>query len=196
VDYSTNEDQERQWILSAKRGDREAFDGLIDLHGRSVLRYLQNMCSCQADAEDLAQETLYQAFRRISTFQEGTNFRSWLLTIAYHGWVHSRRRKRASERTSDVLDRVADDQVQPDEVAGGETVEAIQKCLARLPEDQRTVALLRFGEGLSHAEIAEITKADPTTVRWRLFRARQTLRRVLAAWLPDSRHVKAKQVRE
>lgn len=190
MDYSTHDDQERQWILSARGGDREAFDALIDLHGRSVLRYLQNMCQCQADAEDLAQETLYQAYRRLNTFQEGTNFRSWLLTIAYHGWVHSKRRKRASERTSDTLDRVAHEQPQSDDVTGGETVEAIQKCLARLPEEQRTVALLRFGEGMSHAEIAEITKADPTTVRWRLFRARQTLRRVLAAWLPESKQVR------
>ncbi len=184
------DDQERQWIQSAKRGDRGAFDSLIDVHGRSVLRYLQHMCSSQADAEDLAQETLYQGFRRLSTFQEGTNFRSWLLTIAYHNWVHSKRRRQASEQTSAAMDSIPAPVHETSPVQSSETMEAIAASLARLPEEQRTVALLRFGEGLSHSEIAKITKADPATVRWRLFRARQTLRRVLASWLPGAKQVK------
>jgi RNA polymerase sigma-70 factor (ECF subfamily) len=190
VDNSTPEGDEREWILSAKLGDRVAFDSLVELHGRAVLRYLRHMCSSEADAEDLTQEVLFQAYRRLSTFQDGTHFRSWLLTIAYHTWVHSKRRRSASEQPSDTLDTLAatpDADAAPDQ---GEAGEAIQASLGRLPEDQRTVVLLRFGEGLSHAEIAKITKADPATVRWRLFKARQTLRRVLASWAPGSRVTK------
>ena len=163
MDNSTSDNRESQWIQSAKQGDREAFDALIELHGRSVLRYLQHMCASRADAEDLAQDALYQAYRRLSTFQEGTNFRSWLLTIAYHNWVHSRRSKQSAELPSATLDRVAAPEATTGPTDGGEAVEAIQACLARLPEDQRTVALLRFGEGLSHVEIAKITKADPAS---------------------------------
>ena len=107
---------------------------------------------------------LYQAYRRLSTFQEGTNFRSWLLTIAYHTWVHSKRRKSALEQPSATLDTVS---APAESDAGGneDANEAIQASLKRLPEDQRTVVVLRFGEGMSHAEIAKITKADPATVR-------------------------------
>ncbi len=169
-----------------KQGDRDAFDSLIEVYGRVVLRYLKHMCGSDVDAEDLAQETLYQAYRRLSTFQEDTNFRSWLLTIAYHTWVHSKRRKSATEQPSATLDTISAPAA-PDVGGNAEANEAIQASLARLPEDQRTVVLLRFGEGLSHAEIAEITKADPATVRWRLYRARQTLRRILAAWAPGAK---------
>ena len=186
MDNSTSGEKERLWIQAAKQGDREAFDALIEVYGRAVLRYLRHMCGSEMDAEDLAQDVLYQAYRRLSTFQEGTNFRSWLLTIAYHTWVHSKRRKSATEQPSATLDTISAPAAAE---AGGnaEANEAIQASLARLPEDQRTVVLLRFGEGLSHAEIAEITKADPATVRWRLFRARQTLRRILAAWAPEAK---------
>ena len=191
MDNSTTDVQERQWIQSARQGEREAFDSLIELHGRSVLRYLRHMCNSEADAEDLAQDVLYQAFRRLSTFQDGTNFRSWLMTIAYHTWVHSKRRKSASELPSETLDTLAAapnrGQAQAEGAENTEAGEAIQASLSRLSEDQRTVVLLRFGEGLSHAEIAKITKADPATVRWRLFKARQTLRRVLASWAPGMR---------
>ena len=185
-----DDEREQQWVQSAKSGDRSAFDALIDVHGRSVLRYLQHICGSQADAEDLAQETLYQAYRRLSTFQDGTNFRSWLLTIAYHNWVHTKRKRQSTEQTTAALDSMPAPAQESSLAQNSETYEAIHACLARLPEEQRTVALLRFGDGLSHAEIAKITQADPATVRWRLFRARQTLRRVLASWLPGSKQVK------
>jgi RNA polymerase sigma-70 factor (ECF subfamily) len=183
--------QEAEWIRAAKEGDREAFDALVELHGRCVLRYLRNMCTTMADAEDLAQDVLYQAYRRLSTFRDGSNFRSWLLTIAYHAWVHSKRRKRATEKPTEMLENVA---APAGDTGPGELSEALQACLSQLPEDQRTVVMLRFGEGLSHANIAKITKADPSTVRWRLFRARQTLRKVLAAWVPKKQGVKTDDV--
>src|SRR5579862_3362173 len=127
-----------------------AFDSLIELHGRSVLRYMKHMCNSEVDAEDLTQDVLFQAYRRLSTFQNGTNFRSWLLTIAYHTWVHSKRRQSATEQTSDTLDTLA---AAPGTGGPAESGEAIQASLARLPEDQRMVVSLRFGEGLSHAEM-------------------------------------------
>lgn len=181
-DASSTADREAEWIRSAKNGNREAFDALIEVHGRCVLRYLRNMCVTMADAEDLAQDVLYQAYRRLSTFREGSNFRSWLLTIAYHAWVHSKRRKRSTERPSEMLENVA--APPQDNSDASELSDELQTCLMQLPEDQRTVVMLRFGEGLSHANIAKITKSDPSTVRWRLFRARQTLRKVLSAWVP------------
>lgn len=86
--------REDEWVRAAQAGSRDAFDALVELHGRTVLRYLEGMCGRSGEAEDLAQEALFQAFRRIGTFTLGTDFRAWLLTIAYHAWVHAVRRKR------------------------------------------------------------------------------------------------------
>jgi RNA polymerase sigma-70 factor (ECF subfamily) len=169
-------------VRAAQAGSREAFDALVELHGHAVLRYLEGMSRPSGEAEDLAQETLFQAFRRIGTFTLGTDFRAWLLTIAYHAWVHAVRRKRlAVAQDQAVLSSVP---APAAEGNAGELEGAVRQVLASLPDDQRTVAMLRFGSGLSHTEIAEITGVEPATVRWRLFRARQVLRKALKTWLP------------
>jgi RNA polymerase sigma-70 factor (ECF subfamily) len=140
------------------------------------------MCGRGGEGEDLAQETLLQAFRRIGTFATGTDFRAWLLTIAYHTWVHSARKKKP---VVGVLQEGLAEIPAPDPPASGTDLEAaVRSVLGTLPEDQRTVVLLRFGEGLSHAEIASLTGAQASTVRWRLFRARQVLQKALKAWRP------------
>ena len=176
--------REDGWVRAAKTGDRAAFDALVEAHGRAVLRYLEGMTGPAGDAEDLAQEALFQAFRRIGTFTTGTGFRAWLLTIAYHAWVHSVRKKKVATQDQAVLATIA----APDAPkTDAELREAVRGGLADLPEDQRAVVLLRFGEGLSHAEIATITGAEVATVRWRLFRARHVLRKALKAWLPAPR---------
>jgi len=151
------------------------------MHGRAVLGFLEGM-SGPVDAEDLAQETLLQAFRRIGTFATGTDFRAWLLTIAYHARVHALRRKRALvAQDFAVLASVP----APAAATEGTGLEAaVRSGLAALPEDQKTVVLLRLGQGLSHAEIARITGTEEATVRWRLFRARRVLQKLLKEWAP------------
>ena len=180
--------REDAWVHAAKAGSREAFDALVELHGRAVLRYLAGMCGPAVEAEDLAQEALFQAFRRLGTFATGTGFRAWLLTIAYHTWVHAvRKKKLVASADQSVLASLAAAQAESD----GELEAAIRAAVATLPEEQRTVVLLRFGQGLSHAEIARITGAEEATVRWRLFRARQVLRKALRLWAPDTKETKA-----
>lgn len=177
--------QENEWVRAAKAGSREAFDALVELHGRAVLRYLEGMSGAGGDAEDLAQDVLLQAFRRLGTFTTGTDLRAWLLTIAYHAWVHAVRRKRVvTAHDQALLGSVPAAGTASD---AGELGAAVRAGIAALPEDQRTVVLLRFGEGLSHAQIAAITGAEEPTVRWRLFRARRTLQKVLKAWAPVDR---------
>ena len=71
---------------------------------------------------------------------------------------------------------------------GGTGLEAaVLAALGTLPEDQKNVVLLRFGQGLSHAEIAHITETAEATVRWRLFRARRALQQLLKEWAPGAK---------
>jgi RNA polymerase sigma-70 factor, ECF subfamily len=167
-------------VRAVKAGDRDAFDTLVERYGRHVLRYLESLCRGSVEADDLAQEVLLQAYRKIGTFNEDTDFRAWLLTIAYHAWVHWLRKKRPVTTDPEDLKHVA----AAVEATGDDELAAdVRKSIEALPDDQRAVVALRFGEGLSHAEIAEITKSEVATVRWRLFKARQTLQRVLRKWV-------------
>ncbi len=173
---------EDEWIDAARKGNREAFDALIELHGRSVLRCAEGIVGGGAEAEDLVQEALLQAFRRLETFTTGTNFRAWLLKIAYRTCLHARRKKAVARATDpEQLTQVA---ARPEIRSDGELDEAVRETIAALPQEQRTVVLLRFVEELSHAEIAQITESEIATVRWRLFQARQTLQKRLKSWAP------------
>lgn len=173
--------QETAWIQAAQTGDQNAFDALVELHGRAVLTFLQRLTASAADAEDLAQETLLRAYLGLKGFQPGGRFRAWLLTIAYHEWVHVRRRKtRVRLADNEELDRRSQVGPQLDTVESGEWKERLREAISRLPEDQRTVVWLRFAEGMTHEQIADVVNAEPATVRWRLFRARQAMRKELA----------------
>ncbi len=176
------QESEVKWVREAQNGSREAFDALIELHGRNVLRYVRSFARDQAEAEDFAQETLLQAYRRLETFEAGTNFRGWLLKIAYRTCLHSKRKKSAPTPIETVVlaTIAAKEQIQDD----GELDAAVRKTVATLPEDQRTVVHLRFVEQLSHAEIAQITETEVVTVRWRLFQARKTMQKQLSSWAP------------
>jgi RNA polymerase sigma-70 factor (ECF subfamily) len=177
-----NHAQETAWIQAAQNGDRQAFDALAELHGRGVVRYLDGLTRNAADAEDLTQEALLQAFRGIRSFQRGSDFRAWLLKIAYHEWVHLvRRKKKVTAVSPETLNSVPANSAP---TGGDELAAATRAAVQKLPDEQRAVVLLRFGEGLSHSEIARITGSEVATVRWRLFRARQTLQKALKPWAP------------
>jgi len=179
---ATPDADESRWIRAAQKGDRQAFEALVELHGRQVLRYLRGLCGSHSDAEDLIQETFIQAYRSLGSFRAEARFRPWLLTIAYRCWVHEKRRRRpVAVEDPDALRDVSAPEAA---VAEGGLEEAVQQGLQTLPEDQRVVFLLRFGDGLSHAEIAAITGAAPATVRWRLFQGRQALQTRLKKWSP------------
>jgi RNA polymerase sigma-70 factor, ECF subfamily len=175
--------QENAWIEAARNGDRDAFDALVQAHGRHVLRYLKGLSGSGNDAEDLLQDAFCEAYKSIKGFRDGTPFRPWILTIAYRCWVHVRRKKRLPLQGPEALGGIAAVSIAP---SSPDLKEAVNNAVAQLPEEQRAVFLLRFGEGLSHAEIAEIVETEEPTVRWRLFRARQTMKKLLKAWSPDA----------
>lgn len=188
-DSSGATETEDQWIKAAQSGDRQAFDRLVEVHGPPVLRYLRGLCGSFADGEDLTQETFCEAYRslhgfRPPAFENMGSLRAWLLKIAYRCWLHGRRRK--APLTLASPDAAADIAAPPYLAGPPDTglEHAVRQGLARLPEEQREVFLLRFGEGLSHTEIAVITGCEPATIRWRLFKARQSLQHLLKEWSP------------
>lgn len=172
-------DDPSKWVRAARSGDREAFDRLVEVHGRPLLRYLQTLSGSAVTADDLAQDAWLQAYRNLNSLQDPAHFRSWLLKIGYHRYLRW------------VRDRKPVVELKTEEFAGASSgtqsaheglTDAVREAVKKLPEDQRTVVALRFGEGLSHAEIAEITNSEVATVRWRLFTARQTLQTILKDW--------------
>jgi RNA polymerase sigma-70 factor (ECF subfamily) len=166
---------------------REALDHLDSLH--HFARYL---AGSTGEAEDLVQDTYTRALGSESTFVPGTNMRAWLFRILRNAFLDGRRRARHApivDRTAEELesDLSAADPHEP--LRGDVEIEAlrgvvaarIEQALAALTEDARTVILLDL-EGFSETEVSEVLGCPVGTVKSRLARARDALRRRLGEY--------------
>ena len=137
------------------------------------------------DADDLVQETYLRAFRFAHRFEPGTHLRAWLFQILRNTFLTFYRRASHELVLFDKLDREGangpDGTWEPEVPAGSvATALDLERAVAELPEEFRSVLLLADLEGFALGEIAEIMDTPVGTVKSRLFRARRLLRRRLA----------------
>ncbi len=134
------------------------------------------------DAEDMVQETYLRAFRFAHRFEPGTHLRAWLFQILRNTFLTFYRRE---ARELAILDKDAADgpeEAWDAEVPAPSTVTAVdlERALADLPEEFRSVLLLADLEGFTLADIAQIMDTPVGTVKSRLFRGRRLMRRRLS----------------
>jgi RNA polymerase sigma-70 factor (ECF subfamily) len=165
-------------------GDAEAFSGLVERHQDRLYGTLVHVLGSPQDALDVAQEAFVLAYQNLNSFRGDSAFYSWLYRIAHNAAVSFRRR---GGRTTKSLDRANElTGLEPmDESAGAnpagmmeaeERRRLVHVALGELPEEQRSVLVLKELEGMSYEEIAEALDCPIGTVRSRIHRARGELR--------------------
>jgi RNA polymerase sigma-70 factor (ECF subfamily) len=172
-------------------GESAAFGEIVARWQDRIHAAVYRMTGSAEDAKDLAQETFVRAWSSLRSFQGGAAFGTWLHSIALNQ-VRSEMRKRAAQKRGAPvsLDRPADEAGHgidpPDPSPGGEEAAAtkehvrlLQRAVQELEPEFREVIVLREFQDLSYEEIADVTGAPVGTVRSRLFRAREELRRRL-----------------
>jgi len=172
--------EEAEWIRAAQAGDRAAFARLIDSYWDRLYRWLYHLTRDRHAAEDLTQETFLRALAAVKTFRAGSNFRAWVFRIGHNNFVNQ---KRAERRTKHQLpeDAPATDLITAEARAEDrEVLEVGQKAVAELPSDFRAALLLRVYEGMSFRDVAATLNTTEETARWRVFKARQKLMKVLS----------------
>jgi RNA polymerase sigma-70 factor (ECF subfamily) len=128
-------------------------------------------------AEDLAQETLLQAWRCRDQFRPGTNLRAWLSTILRNRFYSTqRRRKWRAEYDQEIIERTL---MAPDDPSANVELEDVRRALAILPDFQREALILVGAGGMSYDEVAEIMGCPVGTVKSRVRRARDELQAIL-----------------
>jgi RNA polymerase sigma-70 factor (ECF subfamily) len=162
-----------------------AFRAFVVRYERPVFALLSRILGRGPEIEDLAQETFLRAFRALPEFDPDGAARvsTWLLTIATRLALDSKR-KSATVRAhveSATPSSVTNDTPERNS-ARAELRRAIAEATADLAEDQRAVFVLAEFHGFSIAEIAQAVGANESTVKTRLFRARERLARALSAW--------------
>jgi len=170
--------------LASRAFARAALEHVDSLH--HFARYLSGSA---VEAEDLVQEAYARALRAAPTFAEGTNLRAWLFRILRNAFIDGRRRARrtADEDAAESAAEEAPFAHEPllgdveMEALRGAVAADIERALAALTADARAVVLLDL-EGFSEGEIAGIVGCAVGTVKSRLSRARDSLRKLLAEY--------------
>ena len=180
---------ERELVQQAKAGDRAAFAGLVSAYEGKIYNLALRYLGSREDAMDASQEVFLRVFRFLPGFQEESGFSTWIYRIGVNvckDMLH-RRLKRA-EQPLEVPDEedegrpldVPDLRYDPERIMeGAELRQALSDAILALPEQQREIIILRDIRGLSYEEIALALALEAGTVKSRLFRARENLRKKL-----------------
>jgi len=175
---------EKALIAAARRGDTRSFNQLVSQYQDMVYNVAFRILGDAEAAADASQDTFLSAYKAVARFKGGS-FKAWLLRIATNSCydqlrVHQRRPTSSLEAIytdTDPSSHFVNGRETPEEHAlRQELGQVIQQGIQTLPPDQRTTLVLSDVQGLSYAEIAEVTGASIGTVKSRLSRGRARLR--------------------
>ena len=169
----------RQWIARAKSGDSAAFEQLLALHGRMVLRMAQRLLLNDADAQDAAQEVFLRLHRSLHKFQEDRDLVPWLYRVTVNICHDQRKRRKPAVTLEDVPELAASEADSEQQLNAQQRRLLLRAALASLTERERDAIVLRDLEGLSTAEVARILGTTETTVRSQISMGRVKLKRRL-----------------
>jgi RNA polymerase sigma-70 factor (ECF subfamily) len=172
-------EEEAEWIRAAQDGDRSAFARLVERYWDRLYRWLYQLTRDRHAAEDLTQETFLKALAAIKSFRPGSNFRAWVFRIGHNNFVNQKRSERRTKHQLPEELAAADDGLEA-ATENRETLEVVAKAVAELPEDFRVALTLRVNEEMSFRDVAKILNITEETARWRVFKARQKLVKVLS----------------
>jgi RNA polymerase sigma-70 factor, ECF subfamily len=183
-------------VRAAQRGSSRAFAELIRRYERTALGIAYAITGDAHAAGDVAQEAFLRAWQRLATLESAGRFGPWLVEIVQNqarDCARSVRRLHSHETPMASLPECADEANPASALEHDETRRQLRLALEQLEEPTRIVVVLRYYQGLSAAQIAELTATTPTAVDMRLSRARKQLRQILEAEPASATAVTAKE---
>jgi RNA polymerase sigma-70 factor (ECF subfamily) len=192
---SVGQPSEGSLVEAARRGDRAALSRLLEQHQQRVFGFGVKMCGDVEDAKEVAQETLLTLVRNLPGFRGEASISTWLYTVARSFCIKKRRRTKGAPAHHEPLDTVTRETASeaaaavftPEQMLQSrEARDAVATALDMLDPDWREVIVLRDIEGLSAAEVADVTGLGVAAVKSRLHRARAALRTNLVALLGET----------
>ena len=156
------------------------FEELYTTQGKPVYRFLLALTGDEHQAEELLQETFYQAFLHIDRFEGRSSLYTWLCCIGKNAWLKEcRRRSRCADTPYEDL-TLPDPSPPPEEaLARREQARRLRRAVLELPDPQREVFILHAYGGLKLREIAALHQKSESWARVTYFRARKILQEVL-----------------
>lgn len=178
---------ETRLVLLARKGDRRAFAELVNLYADKLYQLAYRLTGNRQEAEDVVQETFLRVYRNLERYDEKLKFSTWIYRIAANLCIDRLRKRRAvysldaQSGEHEDLDGYSmlpgDDRTPESEVLLSETQQLVHRAIESLPPKYKSVAVLRYLQDLSLQEIADVLGIPVTTVKTRVHRAREFMRR-------------------
>jgi RNA polymerase sigma-70 factor (ECF subfamily) len=180
-------------VHACQRGDAAAFEQLVKRYDRRLLSIAQHIVHNREDAQDAVQEAFLNVFRKLTQFQESSQFSTWLIRTTVNESLMKLRKQRSTREVSIDEDSQSDGDMGPFELADwtpspeelyreAELRNILRNTLQELQPGLRVVFVLRDIEGLSTEQTAEVLELTSVAVKARLWRARLQLRERLSKY--------------
>jgi RNA polymerase sigma-70 factor (ECF subfamily) len=179
--YSISDDE---LIKKYTTGDVKAFEELVERYKKPIVNFIYRMIGDFQEAEDIAQEVFIKLYWSAHTYEGRSSFVTWLFKIASNLCCDNLRAKSHWECISleSVKGQLLEDSIFPSPQTSAENSELaryIEVAIGKLSVQQRQAIVLREYYNLSYTEIAEIEECSVTTIKSRIYKAKQQLKRRL-----------------
>jgi RNA polymerase sigma-70 factor (ECF subfamily) len=174
----------------ARNGDRGAFSELVDLYKDKIYHLAYRMLNNKHEAEDAVQETFLRVFTNLHRYDENQKFSTWIFRIATNHCIDRLRKRKHTAYSldaqmqdndgNDYYSLLPSNEETPEKlVVLSETQEQIRKAIESLPEKYKSVVILKYLHDMSLQEISDVLDMPVTTVKTRVHRGREFLRKKL-----------------
>jgi len=180
---------EARLVRLALKGDQGAFAQLVDLYQDKLFHMSYRMLNNRHEAEDVVQDTFLRVYRNLERYNETMKFSTWIYRIATNLCIDRLRRRKpgfsldAETEGHDGLDGYSmlpgDDRTPESETILSETKEIVRRAIDTLPAKYKSVMVLRYLEDMSLQEVGDVLDMPVTTVKTRVHRGREFLRKKL-----------------
>ena len=189
---------DRQLVVRAQSGDKQAFELLVEKYQRKLARLLSRFIRDPAEVEDVTQEAFIKAYRALPAFRGDSAFYTWLYRIGINTaknylMAMGRRAPTSTEVEAEEAEgyeegeQLRDINTPESVLLSNEIAETVNSTIEQLPEELRTAIQMREIEGMSYEDIAKAMDCPIGTVRSRIFRAREAIAERLRPLLGTSK---------
>ena len=167
-------------LRDAQRGNEAAFNAIVRAYQTPVFNYVLRLTGDRTLAEDLTQDVFLRVFQGLPRFSLRCKFTTWLFQVTKNRVLDELRARERRPQAVVTLDDLPTLEALDPPIEEGETIDALWRAIHELNPDLKMALLLRDIVGLPYSEIADSLEITLSTVKWRIFKAREEVQLALA----------------